>query len=312
MIQEVRVTIKPGLPDPAGADLAGEIKNLGVSGIDLVRTARVYRFEGVGEEEARLLAEKLLAEDIFQIYTINAPLLTDADALVEVALRPGVMNPEVSSLHKAAADLGITGLVAADSSRLYAFYGPGVTDQVVEFIVNKLLVNATIETVITEKPATLRISGQPGPTRTVALRGMSDAQLMELSRDKLFLNLEEMKAIQAYFSQLGRDPTDCELETLAQTWSEHCGHKTFKASLLVDGQPKPSLLSRLQEATRQANHPLVRSAFVDNAGVMEFYEGWAICGKVETHNSPSAIEPYGGAMTGSGGVFRDIMGTGQG
>jgi len=68
----------------------------------------------------------------------------------------------------------------------------------------------------------------------------------------------------------------------------------------------------LQEATAHAAHPLVLSAFVDNSGVIAFYDDLAVCGKVETHNSPSAIEPYGGAMTGSGGVFRDVMGTGKG
>ena len=70
-------------------------------------------------------------------------------------------------------------------------------------------------------------------------------------------------------------------------------------------------MQRLKETSRRYDD-LVVSAFVDNSGVLRFYDGWAVCGKVETHNSPSAIEPYGGAMTGSGGVFRDVLGTGQG
>jgi phosphoribosylformylglycinamidine synthase len=120
-----------------------------------------------------------------------------------------------------------------------------------------------------------------------------------------------MQAIRDYFEEMGRDPTDLELEVLAQTWSEHCVHKTFRSDLIIDGQAKKPMMKRLKETSERYSE-LVVSAFVDNSGVLAFYDGWAVCGKVETHNSPSAIEPYGGAMTGSGGVFRDIMGTGQG
>jgi len=309
----IRVTNRPGLRDPAGEEVLYEIRHaLGISTVESVRTARVYRFEGISGEEARLLAEKLLAEDVFEIYTINEPIITDARAVVEVAYRPGVMNPEAASLIKSARDLGIGAPLNADSSREYAFYGAGVTAEDVRNILDRLLVNDTVERVVREEPVTLSITGRSGETEIIPIRRMNDAELINLSRDRLFLNLEEMRLIREYFILRGRDATDCEIETLAQTWSEHCGHKTFRARLVVDGREKEPLLKRLQEATARANHPLVLSAFVDNSGVMEFYHGWAICGKVETHNSPSAIEPYGGAMTGSGGVFRDIMGTGQG
>ncbi|MGQ9823377.1 MAG: phosphoribosylformylglycinamidine synthase subunit PurL [Desulfotomaculales bacterium] len=313
MLQEVRVSNRPEVTDSAGEEVLYEIrKALGIESISKIRTAKVYRFEGIGEKDAELLARKLLAEDIFQEYTVNSPLIKGAKAVVEVAYKPGVMNPEAASLLKAARDLGISSLAAADSSREYGFYGEDVTAEEIEIVLQRLLVNPTVEQVMAEKPATLIIRGEVGKTRTIPLRNMEDRELIELSGDKLFLNLEEMRVIQDYFRKIGRDPTDCDLETIAQTWSEHCVHKTFKARLYVNGIEKPSLLKRLQKATAEINHPLVLSAFVDNSGVMEFYEGWAICGKVETHNSPSAIEPYGGAMTGSGGVFRDVMGTGQG
>src|SRR3989344_3417977 len=120
-----------------------------------------------------------------------------------------------------------------------------------------------------------------------------------------------MRSVKKYFVGLGRDPTDVELETIAQTWSEHCAHKTFKASVTIDGKIKEPLFTRLKkEALKHDKH--IVSAFVDNSGVMEFYDGFSICGKVETHNSPSAIEPYGGAATGSGGVYREVLPTGQG
>lgn len=313
MIQEVRVIARDGIPDSKGDEVLYEIHHaLGISSVEKVKTARVFRFEGISEDAARFLAEKLLAEEIYQTFRVNDTVINDAAFLLEVAYRPGVMNPEAASLVKSASDLEVDGLIAADSAWQYGFYGKQIIEADIQRIVNSLLVNATVEYVVKESPKTLVIRGNPGLTEIVPIRIMNDDQLVELSRDKLFLNLEEMKVIQNYFFSLDRDPTDCEIEIIAQTWSEHCGHKTFKARLLVDDMEKKPLLKRLSDATEESKHPLVLSAFVDNSGVMEFYDGMAICGKVETHNSPSAIEPYGGAMTGSGGVFRDIAGTGLG
>jgi len=313
MIHTVRVTATES-SDPLGRDVLGEIRRtLGLRAIAAVRTARVYRLEGVTEDEARRLAEVVLANPVEDRWTLNAPVLEGAARVVEVAYLPGVMNPEAASILKAAADLGIAP-EAVDASREYAFYGrdgDGVAEADVGHVLARLLVNPTIERVVDAPPATLRIAGTPGETRTVPLRAMDDDALLALSGDGLYLDLDEMRAIRDYFDELERDPTDLELEVLAQTWSEHCVHKTFKRPLIVDGRPKPSLMARLKEASR-AHGELVVSAFVDNSGVMRFYDGWAVCGKVETHNSPSAIEPYGGAMTGSGGVFRDILGIGAG
>ncbi|AGL01532.1 phosphoribosylformylglycinamidine synthase subunit PurL [Desulfoscipio gibsoniae] len=311
-IQEVRVKTLPHLEDIKGKQLLHEIRNtLHITSITGLVTAKVYRLEGITAQQAEFLARHLLAEEVFQTYTVNEAIIKDTDKLVEVAYKPGVMNPEAGSIVKAAADLGITEMLAADSSYEYGFYGT-LTDDETRLILTRLLVNETVERVVTEKPATLIIKGRPGGTRVIPIRHMDDEALLELSRDNLFLNIEEMRSIQGYFAALDRDPTDCEIETLAQTWSEHCVHKTFKATIMVDGQAKKPLYQRLRESTDRTAHPLVLSAFEDNSGVIEFYDGLALCGKVETHNSPSAIEPYGGAMTGSGGVFRDIMGTGKG
>lgn len=312
-IQEVRVAVKPYLPDLKGEEILFEIRNsLKINSVESVRTAKVFRLEGIGEDEADYLAQNLLCESVFQIYEVNRPILDKANKLVEVAYKPGVMNPEAGSVMKSARDLGVSGLVAVDSSWEYAFFGSNISGDEMNMIFQRLLVNDTIEHIVKIKPKTLIIKGETGRTDLLPIRKMNDKELMELSKDKLFLNLEEMQAIKEFFLKIGRDPTDCEIETIAQTWSEHCVHKTFKSTLLIDGREKMPLLQRLQHATEKTGHPLVRSAFVDNSGVFEFYDGMAICGKVETHNSPSAIEPYGGAMTGSGGVFRDIIGTGQG
>ena len=269
------------------------VKN--IIGKDL-KSAKVYRLEGVSEKDARILAEKVFCEKIYQTYTLNSPIIKDEKEVIEIAYKPGVMNPEVASIMKAASDLGIK-LIAADSSH--------------EYVVKLPILNDMVEHIVKEEPKTLVIKGRPGKTTVIRLRWMDDDQLLELSQDKLFLNIDELKVIQNYFENLKRDPTDLELETLAQTWSEHCAHKIFKAKLIVDGKEKEPLFTRLKREALKHKKNIV-SAFVDNAGVMDFYEGWAINGKAETHNAPSAIEPYGGAMTGSGGVFRDVVATGQG
>jgi len=307
VIQIIRVSSLSEKEDGRGLSIKSELSN---SSITKIRTARLYRLEGINENDAKLLAEKLLCERIIQVYSLNKSLIEDSSQEIEIAYKSGVMNPEAASIIKAAEDMGIK-LIAANSSWEYYFFGSISQDKIYESVRRINLFNETIEYIVNEKPKTLLIKGNVGPTTIIPLRDMKDNEMLSLSKDKLFLNLEEMKAIQQYFKKIKRDPTDCELETLAQTWSEHCAHKTFKAYLIVDGKKKQPLIKRLQkEALRHKQY--IVSAFVDNSGVMDFYDGYAICGKVETHNSPSAIEPYGGAMTGSGGVFRDVLGTGLG
>lgn len=310
MIYTIRVRTISG-PDLAGKSILHDIRHLlGITHIKNVESSKIYRIEGIDIKDAEILAKKLFCESINQNYTINKPILTDPKHTIEIAYKPGVMNPEVSSILKAAHNLGIQP-IAADSSHEYGFFG-NITHAEIKKIVKQLrLLNETIEHIVTKEPETLIIAGKPGKTNIIPIRKLKNDELMELSKDKLFLNLDEMQVIQQYFQKLKRDPTDCELETIAQTWSEHCAHKTFKANLIVDGKKKTPLFSRLKKEALKHNKHIV-SAFVDNAGVMDFYDGWAINGKAETHNAPSAIEPYGGAMTGSGGVFRDIVATGLG
>lgn len=296
--------------DSKGLDLLAEIqRTLQIKTIKNIRTAKVYRFEGTTQPQAIALAKKVLFEPIDQQMSAGRSFFKGVTKTIEVAYKPGVMNPEVASILKAAKDLGIK-VKAADSSWEYTFFGK-LSQIQLDLITQKLLVNQTVEYIVKTAPKSLLITGKIPDVQTVPIRNLTDDGLMELSRDELFLNLEEMEIIQAYFQKIGRDPTDCEVETIAQTWSEHCVHKTFKAKLEIDGKIKKPLIARIKQTIKN-NPKLVVSAFDDNSGSISFYDGFAICGKVETHNSPSAIEPYGGAMTGSGGVFRDVLGTGQG
>src|SRR3972149_4917656 len=136
----------------------------------------------------------------------------------------------------------------------------------------------------------------------------SDAQLLEISSELgLCLNLKEMKTVQAHFKQQKRNPTDVELQTIGQTWSEHCYHKTFKGKIRMGNKEIDGLFKTfIAKATKEINPRWCFSVFEDNAGIIRFEKGYGIAAKVETHNHPSAVEPFGGAATGVGGVTRDI------
>ena len=142
----------------------------------------------------------------------------------------------------------------------------------------------------------------------IEILNADDTELMRISREgTLSLNLNEMQAIQTHFKGLGRNPTDVEIETIAQTWSEHCVHKTFKSIILYSEPGKDQeringlFPTFIQRATEEIAKPWCVSVFSDNAGIIEFDDTYNLVFKVETHNHPSAIEPYGGAGTGIGG-----------
>jgi phosphoribosylformylglycinamidine synthase len=138
----------------------------------------------------------------------------------------------------------------------------------------------------------------------------SDQQLLEVSRELgIGLILQEMKSIQKYFRRKGRNPTDAELQTIGQTWSEHCFHKTFKGKIKFDEKEIDSLFrTYIAKATNEIKPRWCFSIFEDNAGIIRFDKGYGVAVKVETHNHPSAVEPFGGAATGVGGVIRDVLG----
>lgn len=123
------------------------------------------------------------------------------------------------------------------------------------------------------------------------------------------LNPEEIRRVRAHYAHLGRDPTDIELQTIAQTWSEHCYHKVFKSKIKFGKREIDGLFkSYIKKATQELSPKWIVSAFEDNAGIIEFEGPSWIAAKVETHNHPSAVDPFGGAATGVGGVIRDILG----
>lgn len=309
-IQEIRVEPKEGI-DPRAEALTEQLHNWGFLNATAIQRATVYRFEGISVEEAERLATQVLTDPITQISNVNARLHTNNTHTFEIGYKPRVMNPVSASLQKAAQTLGIHPS-ATSSSTEYTVQGDITRSQLEE--VGKRLASQ-VETVIWQTPETLLISGLTGETQTIPLSGLSDDELVALSETRrLFLDPNEMKIIQNFFRSQHREPTDAEIETIAQTWSEHCGHKTFKAKLIdADGHEKLPLINRIrQTAEKYFKRTGVVTAFLDNAGGIRLYDGQVIVGKGETHNSPVAIEPYGGAMTKNGGVYRDIAGCGLG
>jgi phosphoribosylformylglycinamidine synthase len=144
----------------------------------------------------------------------------------------------------------------------------------------------------------------------INLQSASNKQLTKLSNELgIGLNLAEMKLVREYFTKRNRNPTDVELQTIGQTWSEHCCHKTFKGRIRFNGKEINSLFKTyIAKVVKEINPKWCFSVFEDNAGIVNFDKGHGIAVKVETHNHPSAVEPFGGAATGTGGVIRDILG----
>ncbi|MCJ7605779.1 MAG: phosphoribosylformylglycinamidine synthase subunit PurS, partial [Dehalococcoidales bacterium] len=310
----IEVSVKEGFADPRAEGLEKDILDLAIHTVTRARVSDVYLLEGdLGEDDLLRICTELLADPIVNEYSYTETPAPPGAKLVEVAYNPGVMDPVEESVKKGIRDLGIDSVTAVRTASKYILWGefPGDT---LQSICDKLLVNSVVQHAVTgDEAVSLPSASYRFQLDTIDIDAMDDDALIALSKGRFWLNIEEMRIIQNYFRKLGRQPTDIELETLAQTWSEHCIHKTFKAKITLDGEIIDNLMkSTVMKATEELDKPWCLSVFKDNAGVIDFDGRYAINFKVETHNHPSAVEPYGGAATGIGGVIRDTMGTGLG
>ena len=304
--------------DPRGAHVVANAPLVGVAGLTACRLTRVHHVDGaLSPADIERLCAEVLVDPVVDEAVIDG--VTPAQGrVVEVALMPGATDPEARELERAAANLGLPEIRVV-TARRYDLIGE-LSDTDVATLTRRLLANDTIEiSAEGELPAEFAGAAEADVrVDDVALADLSDDELLRLSKDRvLSLDLTEMRTIQAHFVGEGRPPTDAELETLAQTWSEHCVHKTFRAKIdlthtAADGTVTQShhdgLLPALREVTEELNPPWLRSAFVDDAGIVAFDDEYDVAFKVETHNHPSALEPFGGANTGVGGVVRDVIG----
>jgi len=319
MNYRIEVATKPEYYCAAAEGVLSDIKALGVASVEKVKFIQVYYIEGeFKKDEMDLICRKLLTDSVTSQYRFDGAIdvnLPERARIVEVRKKPGVMDPVEASTLKGIGDLGLSA-ESVKTARKYIILG-NVKDEELNLIASKVLANDSIEEIVSgaEGPPVKKIvSSYTFKRIEVPLSGLDDGELIRLAKERqLFLNLNEMKAIRDYFKKSGREPTDVELETIAQTWSEHCCHKTFRGLIDYDGETIDNLLaSTVMKVTEELNKSWCISVFKDNAGIIEFDEDYGVCFKVETHNHPSAIEPYGGAGTGIGGVIRDPMGTGLG
>ncbi len=351
MFWRIEVKNKHGIFDAEAASVKKAVEDLGINSVQKIDIVHVYNIEAdFRHAEIKRVCTELLIDKIIHTYSCHC-LSSREDFLskkvftsisgeyveVEIAYNPGVMDPVEYSVIKGIRDLGLSPVKGVSTAKKYLIYG-NVSKKDVNVIINKLLCNRLIQHVVTSysshifsvydsnattKDIEITLAAKDNiDVLKIDLLHASKKKLLQISRDgQLFLNIDEMSAIQRYFRKLGRNPTDCEVETIAQTWSEHCCHKTFRGNILYQytekGKKRNRLIrnllkSTIVRATKEINKSWCVSVFEDNAGIIKFDKDWNICFKVETHNHPSALEPFGGANTGIGGVIRDILGTGLG
>lgn len=344
MPHRIEVCLMPNLPDPAGRRMTDRIaSDLGLT-VDDMRVADEFIIDkDLSRQDLDLLVDEVFRDPVIQQAAVDIPLSIPFDWLIEVGFRPGVTDNVGRTAREAVErTLGIKfrpgeGLY---TRKLYFIKG-GLSRDQVETIARDLLANDLIQTrtVFTKGEDRGGISVPKVTSKSEALirsidLNVSDDELLHISREGvLALNLEEMQAIRDYYRDadflskrktagLGAEITDCELEVLAQTWSEHCKHKIFNALIDYSESGKTRQIDSLFKTYVQGSTEKIRtelgdkdfclSVFKDNAGVIRFDDDWNLVVKVETHNSPSALDPYGGALTGIVGVNRDPFGTGLG
>jgi phosphoribosylformylglycinamidine synthase II len=356
LLHRIEVAQKsPSTDSPARRVLTAMREDLGLPA-ESASLIRVYTLEmNLSPAEAETVGRDLFCDPVTEIFAVDRPLAGRAglefDWLIEAGFKPGVTDNVGRSAREGVADAlgssGPSGRILGEDDKVYTgrqvlLRGALTRDQAVR-VATALLANPLIETwqVLSRAewdpaigiPAQSRkvvVPHQPS-VRTIALPE-DPAALQKLSDEMLLaLTLEEMQTVRAYFADPARaaarraaglpaDPTDVELEMIAQTWSEHCKHKIFAADVeYTDETGKTEVIHSLYKTFVKAatnavrpKAPWLKSVFTDNAGIIAFAEGWDVAMKAETHNSPSALDPFGGAMTGIVGVNRDILGCGMG
>ncbi|MFC1957290.1 phosphoribosylformylglycinamidine synthase subunit PurL [Chloroflexota bacterium] len=317
-MNRIEVCLKSHLPDAAGIGLVRDIEDLGITTVSDVRIVGVYWLDAdLADDELDLICRGLLADPVTQEYRYGPGVAVDGEDgtdqhKIEIAYNAGVTDTVEDTIMKAVRDLGISGVRAVKTAKRYLLHGH-LDEAQLEIIGSRLLLNPIIQHVVRSEQFGFPENPQyEFKLKQVDILGVDDSGLSRL-RQQFGFTEDELQVIIAYFNEQGRNPIDAELETLAQTWSEHCVHKTFKGKISFDGKTIDNLLkSTIIRATEKLAKPWCLSVFEDNAGVIDFDGHWALCFKVETHNHPSAVEPYGGAATGIGGVVRDPLGTGLG
>ena len=350
-VRLVEVTTRDldGLPDARGNSIREMLASDHGISVDRVRVILGYQVLGtLTDEEAERTVYDLFADPIIETGRTGDTLLSTFPEPPEIAIQVGFKPGVTDNSGQAGLD-GLTtifphhGTAQVATTRTYAFWGvpEGTTPEALSNALhNPMIERAAISGAPECRGGVWPVLDFPkrppipfSPPAVIDLE-VSDSKLVDISEKGLLaLNLEEMQAIQAHYRDPGvRDarqslglppdaPTDAELECLAQTWSEHCSHKIFAASIhhvdtetgedsTIDSLFKTHIMQPTLDIQKEVDWLL--SIFHDNSGVIAWNDDWSLCIKAETHNSPSALDPFGGAITGIVGVNRDIVGTGLG
>jgi len=310
MIYKIEVMKKNGLGENEELKSLSHFSSINIEKIEVVD---VYFLKGkLKKEEVEYIAKNFIVDPVIEEFIIDGDFKRFDESFL-IALKPSVYDSVGDTLLSLLKKTGFK-IEDARTGKRYNIKGR-LNSGEKEYLIKRILSNPVIEDIV-DNLDDIFISKFIYKFRYVEipLLDATDEELMRISSSGvLSLSLDEMKTIKTYFKRLGRNPSDCEIETIAQTWSEHCYHKTFKSNIFIEGDNKGSLFKDyIKKATDEIASKICLSVFKDNAGIIEFDDEYGITFKVETHNHPSAIEPYGGAGTGIGGVIRDTMGTGKG
>ncbi len=341
-MHRIEISVSEKWKDPLAESVKSGARNYFGMDCGEIRVRRVYTIDArISAGQARRVAKEI-ANPVTEVWRVDANDCPDAKSAIRIGLRPGVTDNVGKTAKEAVSDIVGRKLGEDEnvfSSLEYLFLSADLSRSQLAKIAEGLLANQLIETISIFSAAELEKDGIPPNLPNVNFSGcggvkeydleVSDGELMEISRKGLLaLSLDEMKTIRDYFRRakgrekfgLSKKATDVELEVLAQTWSEHCKHKIFDAEIdyTDDKGKKTRIVSCFKSFIRKSTEDISKrrkwlvSVFHDNAGVISFNDDFDLVYKVETHNSPSALDPYGGAITGIVGVNRDPMGTGQG
>ncbi|MEN3045612.1 MAG: phosphoribosylformylglycinamidine synthase subunit PurL [Candidatus Hydrothermales bacterium] len=269
-----------------------------------------YKILWIKSSEPTDSIEKVIKEWIIDENEEKIVELQKSENSYEVTYHFGVKDPEAEQIEKIFQEKGID--VKIKRGKKFIIKG-NLSEKEIDYFAKKALYNKTIELFSREINNPFVEIGDIEPEiEYVKFRNLNLRELLKLSQEKKFYLLKnELLAIRDYYRKIGREPTLIELETFAQMWSEHCVHKTFKGEITY-GKKRVSLLEKIKRASEKNKKNFCQVLFKDNAGIFKFDKNFSIAAKVETHNHPSALEPYGGSSTGVGGVIRDILGAGLG
>ena len=318
-MQTYRFTVKNKL-DNGKMSLFSKAHKKGFNEVESITSSDIYfvKCKELKEKDISLLKDVLFADTVFQDCEIGKPHLNENEHIVEVLVKKEVSDSTVTETLRICKTLGIE-IEEFNTGHSYIVTGNIEKDRL-DLLAKTLLSNPINEyySLFFIEPKS-SLPNFEGKIFYFDVAKMTDDELINLSNSRrLALNLEEMKKIRIYFEKEKRECTDVELEAIAQSWSEHCVHKTFKANITIDKNADIAsnypekvegiLKTYIKKATDELAKTWVVSSFVDNAGIIELDDEYEVSFKVETHNHPSSLEPFGGANTGVGGVIRDIMG----